>query len=38
MDLSSIAVREEANILLNTAGVTGIRPVDEDGGESGTLA
>lgn len=38
IERSSIAVREDANMLLSTAGVTGMRPLDEEGGERGTLA
>lgn len=32
-----MAVLDEANILLRTAGVTGIRPFEEAGGERGTF-
>lgn len=38
IERSSIAVRDDAKILLRTAGVTGIRPLDEQGGENDTLA
>ena len=37
MERSSIAVLDEAKILLSTPGVTGMRPLDE-GGPRGTLA
>ena len=37
MDRSSIAVRDEAKMLRRTAGVTGMRPFDDAGGESGTF-
>ena len=38
MDLSSMADLEDAKMLLRTAGVTGIRPLAEEGGDRGLPA